>query len=158
MEMTGRIVAAAVFGVLLAAGVPYEGTSVVHADPGCGCECGYPKSAGQPGAMPRHGINMQDNTAGCGEHMHRHGWHMGRHPGAQGAMSDHMDARMKDMRDMIAKLRVVEARMAALKDTDDAGFRAASLEHDKLLTDLQENHLKHMEGMMAAHGPCGGMK
>jgi hypothetical protein len=39
--------------------------------------------------------------------------------------------------------------MEALKSKEDAAaFRAASLAHSKLLTDLQESHLKHMEGMM----------
>jgi len=53
----------------------------------------------------------------------------------------------------VKKLRDLEAKMEALKARDDAAaFRAASLEHAKLLTDLQESHLKHMEKMMG-----GGM-
>ena len=56
---------------------------------------------------------------------------------------------MEEMRGTIAKLRALEAKMEALRPSDDAAaFRAASLEHSKLLTDLQESHLKHMEGMM----------
>jgi hypothetical protein len=158
MKTSGRILTAAAIGYLLVAGVPFAGTAVVLADPGCGCECGYPKNAGEAGPMHRHGMGMQDNTMGGGGHMHRHGGHMGGHPGMRGGMPDAMDAHMKGMRDTITRLRAVEARMEAMKEKDDAGFRAASLEHGKLLTDLQENHLKHMEGMMEMHGSCGGMK
>ncbi len=49
------------------------------------------------------------------------------------------------------KLRALEAKMDALKSKDDAAYRAASLEHAKLLTDLQDSHLKHMEGMMGGN-------
>jgi hypothetical protein len=41
------------------------------------------------------------------------------------------------------------SKMEDRKSKEDAdAFRPASLEHSKLLTDLQESHLKHMEGMM----------
>jgi hypothetical protein len=41
--------------------------------------------------------------------------------------------------------------MEALSSKDDAAaFRAASLEHSKLLTDLLESRLKQMEGMMGS--------
>jgi hypothetical protein len=63
-------------------------------------------------------------------------------------MKEGMARHMEEMRGTIAKLRAVEAKMEALKSKDDAAFRAASLEHAKLITDLQESHLKHMEGMM----------
>jgi hypothetical protein len=66
-----------------------------------------------------------------------------------GPMKEGMTRHMEEMRGTIAKLRALEAKMEALKSRDDAAaFRAASLEHSKLLTDLQESHLKHMEGMM----------
>ncbi|RJP21949.1 MAG: hypothetical protein C4529_06655, partial [Deltaproteobacteria bacterium] len=56
---------------------------------------------------------------------------------------------LEETRGTIGKLRAVEAKMEALKAKDDAAaFRAASLEHAKLLTDLQESHLKHMDWMM----------
>src|SRR3972149_6465025 len=56
---------------------------------------------------------------------------------------------MEEMRATIANLRALEAKMESLKSkADAAAFRAASLEHSKLLTYLQESHLKHMEGMM----------
>jgi len=75
---------------------------------------------------------------------HMHGMHMKDGGPMKGRMSGHME----EMRGTIAKLRALETKMDALKSKDDAGFRAASLEHAKLLTDLQESHLKHMEGMM----------
>ena len=77
-----------------------------------------------------------------GGHMH------GMHREAGGPMKEGMTRHMEEMRGTILKLRALEARMEALKSKDDAGFRAASLDHAKLLTDLQESHLKHMEGMM----------
>ncbi len=158
MKTTVGILFAAALGLLLAAGIPFAGTSTAHAGGGCGCECGYPQSAGKAGAMHHRGAGMQDNAAGGGGHMHGHGGHMGGHPGRTGDTPDRMESHMKDIRDTILKLRAAEARMEAAKEKDDAGFRAAALEHDRLLTDLQENHLKHMEGMMAMRGSCGGMK
>jgi len=113
----------------------------------CGCECGYPKDAGQAGAGHRGG--MHDNMAkGPG------GMHGMMHGGKDGApMKDRMAKHLEGMREKIGKLRAVEAKMEALKAKDDAAaFRAASLEHSKLLTDLQESHLKHMEGMMTMGG------
>ena len=73
----------------------------------------------------------------------------GMHGKDGGPMKEGMGRHMEEMRGTIAKLRALEAKMEALKSKDDAAaFRAASLEHSKLLTDLQESHLKHMEGMM----------
>ena len=58
---------------------------------------------------------------------------------------------MEEMRGTIARLRALEAKMEALSSKDDAAaFRAASLEHSKLLTDLLESRLKQMEGMMGS--------
>ena len=66
-----------------------------------------------------------------------------------GPRKEGMTRHMEEMRGTIANLRALEAKMDALKSKDDASaFRAASLEHSKLLTDLQASHLKHMEGMM----------
>jgi len=80
----------------------------------------------------------------------KEGGHMHGKPGAGGpAMKEGMARHMEEMRGTIAKLRALEATMETLKTKDDAAaFRAASLEHSKLLTDLQASHLKHMEGMM----------
>ena len=86
---------------------------------------------------------MHGKEGGADRHMH------GRHMADGGPMKEGMARHMEEMRGTIAKLRALEAKMEALKSKDDAAaFRAASLEHSKLLTDLQESHLKHMEGMM----------
>jgi hypothetical protein len=86
-----------------------------------------------------------------GGHMHgKDGGHMhGMHGTDRGPVKEGMARHMEEMRGAVGKLRALEAKMEALKSKDDAAaFRAASLEHSKLLTDLQESHLKHMEGMM----------
>jgi hypothetical protein len=78
-----------------------------------------------------------------GGHMH------GKHVAGGGPMKEGMARHTEEMRGTIAKLRALEAKMDDLKTKDDAAaFRAASLEHAKASTDLQESHLKHMEGMM----------
>ena len=60
-----------------------------------------------------------------------------------------MGMHLEEMRATVKKLRALEEKMETLKSKDDAAaFRAASLEHSKLLTDLQASHLQHMEGMM----------
>jgi hypothetical protein len=173
MEMTAmgkRKAFVAMLGLLLAMGTPYLSALPVQADPGsghghghpdggcpgcphhgectgcpgCGCECGYPKGAGGAGPHP-----MQDNTATG------HGGMHGRMHGGKDApaMKERMAKHLEEMRGTVKKLRDLEAKMEALKARDDAAaFRAASLEHAKLLTDLQESHLKHMEKMMG-----GGM-
>jgi len=172
-------------GLLLAAGIPHLSTTPVHADPGCGKDCGHkvscgcghhggcgcceegcgkgcahrercgqmadggcehgcPKDAGQTGAG--HPCGMVDNTASG-----KGGMHGMMHGGKDAPpMKDRMAKHLEGMREKIGKLRAVEAKMEALKAKDDsAAYRAASLEHAKLLTDLQESHLKHMEGMMS---------
>jgi len=174
MRRTARKSIVLMLGLLLAAGISYPGATAVQADPGCGChaakghdggcghhggcgadcphhgecpgcpgcgcECGYPKGAGQ--AVPPC---MQDNTAAAPGGMHRmmHGGKGG--PPAKAAMAKHLE----ETRGIVKKLRDLEEKMEALKARDDAAaFRAASLEHAKLLTDLQESHLKQMERRM----------
>jgi len=159
MGAIGKKMFIVVVGLLLAAGVPYVASTTVHADPGsghhqgccqdcprygecpgcpgCGCGSGCPMGAGK--AVPPC---MQDNAAAVPGGMHR--MH-----GGGGPMKEGMGRHMEEMRGTIARLRALEAKMEGLKSKDDAAaFRAASLEHSKLLTDLQASHLKHMEGMM----------
>ena len=156
----GRKALVAMLGLLLAVGTPYLLAFPVQADPGsgpghvhhgggcpgcphhgectgcpgCGCECGYPKGAGgHDNAAKGHG----------GMHGTMHGG-MGASP-----MKERMGKHMEEMRSAVAKLRELEAKMESLKGKDDAAaFRVASLEHAKLLTDIQESHLKHIEGMV----------
>ena len=168
MGKTGKRILIAAIGLLLAAGIPNLAATTLHADPGpggehkgpcmekpgCGHECGHqrgecagcPKGAGQ--AVPPC---MQDNAAAVPGGMHcMKGGRMpcGKMAGGSPRMEG-MSRHMEETRGTIAKLRALEAKMEALASKDDAAaFRAASLEHSKLLTDLQESHLKHMEGMM----------
>ena len=162
MRRKGWKILALAAGMLLATGVPFPAVTAVQANPGCGHGCGHhegcgpgcpgcgesgcPKGAGR--AVPPC---MQDNAAAvpggmrCKEGGHMHGKHMA----GRGPMKEGMTRHMEEMRGTIAKLRALEATMESLKTKDDAAaFRAASLEHSKLLTDLQASHLKHMEGMM----------
>jgi hypothetical protein len=149
MGAIGKKIFAVAIGLLLAAGVPYVAATTVYADPvsgsgqecPCGekCECGHGKGCDCRGHHGKH------------EGMHcKEGGHMHGKPRAGGpAMKEEMARHMEEMRGTIANLRALEAKMDALKSKDDAAaFRAASLEHSKLLTDLQTSHLKHMEGMM----------
>jgi len=88
---------------------------------------------------------MQDNAAAVPGGMHRmmHGG------GGPPPIRDVMGKSMEEMRSTVAQLRALEAKMEILKSKDDAAaFRAASLEHSKLLTDLQASRLKQMEEMM----------
>ena len=132
MGTIGKRILTVAVGLLLAAGVPYVSATTVHADAGsgCGCDCGGHKGM-------HEGMHGKE-----GGHMH------GMHMAGGGPMKEEMTRHMEEMRGTILKLRALEAKMEALKSKDDAAFRAASLEHAKLLTDLQDSHLKHMEGMM----------
>ena len=149
MGTIGKRILTVAIGLLLAAGVPYVASTTVHADPGSGCGCGCP--CGEKSECG-HGKGCD-----CGGHHGKHegmhgkdGGHMHGKPMAGGGpMKEGMTRHMEEMRGTIANLRALEAKMDALKSKDDAAaFRAASLEHSKLLTDLQASHLKHMEGMM----------
>jgi hypothetical protein len=149
MGAIGKKIFTVAVGLLLAAGVPYVASTTVHADPGsgggCGCPCGE-KSEGGHGEGCDHGDHH-----GKHEGMHgKEGGHMhGKQMAGGGPMKEGMARHMEETRGTIAKLRAIEAKMEVLKSKDDAAaFRAASLEHSKLLTDLQASHLKHMEGMM----------
>jgi hypothetical protein len=119
METIGKRIFMLAVGLLLAAGIPHVATTPVHAEPGCGCPCD-------------------------GGHMH------GKEMAGGGPMKEGMARHMEEMRGTIAKLRALEAKMGTMEapNAAAAAFRAASIEHSKLLTDLQESHLKHMEGMM----------
>lgn len=149
MGTIGKRILTVAIGLLLATGVPYVAATSAHADPGqgggCACPCGAKCGCGH------------DGGCGCGGHQGKHegmhgkdGDHMhGKHMAGGGPMKEGMARHMEEMRGAIAKLRALEAKMDSLKSKDDAAaFRAASLEHSKLLTDLQESHLKHMEKMM----------
>jgi len=149
MGTIGKRILTIAVGLLLAAGVPYVASTSVHADPGSGCGCGCP--CGEKSECG-HGKGCDcGGPHGKHEGMHgKEGGHM--HGGGAPPMRKAMGTHMEEMRGTIAKLRALEATMETLKTKDDAAaFRAASLEHSKLLTDLQASHLKHMEGMMGGN-------
>ena len=148
--MIGKRILTLAVGLLLAGGVPFFATMAAHADPGSGCRCEC--SCGEK-ADCGHGKGCGDCEGHRGKHEGMHGkdgGHMhGKHMAGGGSMKEGMAAHLEEIRGTIAKLRALEVKMEALKSKDDAAaFRAASLEHSKLLTDLQESHLKRMEGMM----------
>ncbi len=149
MGAIGKKIFTVAVGLLLAAGVPYVASTTVHADPGSGCgcdcpcgeksDCGHGKGCDCGGHRGKH-EGMHEKEGG---HMH------GKHMPDGSPMKEGMARHLEEMRGTIAKLRALEAKMEALKSKDDAAaFRAASLDHSKLLTDLQASHLKHMEKMM----------
>lgn len=151
MRKAGWTILALLVGMLLAAGIPYPTVTEALAGPGCGYGCGYHEGCGceccgEGWAGREAPPCMQDNAAGVPGGMRR--MMRGKRMGGGGPMMKGMARHMEEMEATILKLRTLEAKMGALKSEDDAAFRAASLEHAKLLTDLQESHLKHMEGMM----------
>lgn len=149
MGSIGKKIFTVAVGLLLAAGIPHLATKSVHADPGCGCGCKC--SCGEKADCGHDGECDCGGHRGKHEAMHGKGGSdtRGKHMAGGPPMKEGMARHMEEMRGTIGKLRAVEAKMEALKAKDDAAaFRSASLEHAKLLTDLQESHLKHMEGMM----------
>jgi hypothetical protein len=149
MGTIGKRILTVAIGLLLAAGVPYVAATTLHADPGSGSEC-----KGPCGEKPGCGHGEGRGCGGCqGKHEGMQCMKGEQMPCKQKAggppMREGMARHMEETRGTIAKLRALEAKMEALASKDDAAaFRAASLEHSKLLTDLQDSHLKHMEGMM----------
>jgi hypothetical protein len=146
METIGKRIFMVAVGLLLAAGIPHVATTPVHAEPGCGCPCGGQCGCGDEAncvCEGHHGKHAGMLGKGGG-HMH------GKEMAGRGTMKEGMARHMEEMRGTIAKLRALEAKMGTMEapNAAAAAFRAASIEHSKLLTDLQESHLKHMEGMM----------
>ncbi|OGP79463.1 MAG: hypothetical protein A2Z26_04925 [Deltaproteobacteria bacterium RBG_16_66_15] len=148
MGSIGKKIFTVAVGLALAAGIPHPATTSAHAGSGCdGCECprGEKSGRGHGGECDCGGHRGKHEGMHGRDGKHAHGKHMAGGPPMKEGMARHME----EMRATIANLRALEAKMESLKSKDDAAaFRAASLEHSKLLTDLQESHLKHMEGMM----------
>ena len=149
MGTIGKRILTVAIGLLLAAGVPYVAATTLHADPGPGSECkgpcGEKAGCGHGEKCDCGGHKGKHEGMQCKECGHMHGKPMAGGPPMMQGMARHVE----ETRATIAKLRALEATMETLQSKDDAAaFRAASLEHSKLLTDLQASHLKHMEGMM----------
>ena len=79
----------------------------------------------------------------CGRMHHGHG---------MPPMMEGMKMHMEEVRKIVAALRDNEKKMEGL--TDQAEFRKAAVAHFRMLDDLQESHVKHMESMMGrGHEP-----
>lgn len=98
------------------------GPAKTDAPSGCPCECDC-DACGKMG--------------GAG---HMHGAH-GAHP-----MMEGMKPHMEEVRKRVAALRDHEKKLEGI--VDPAEFRKAAIEHFRMLDDLQEAHVKHMESMM----------
>jgi hypothetical protein len=62
-----------------------------------------------------------------------------------------MKKHLEEARKGIAGLRDHEKKMEGV--TDPVEFRKAAIEHFRMLDDLQESHVKHMESMAGGKGP-----
>jgi hypothetical protein len=63
-----------------------------------------------------------------------------------------MKMHMEEVRKSVTALREHEKKMEGI--TDPAEFRKAAVAHFRMLDDLQESHVKHMESMMGrGHEP-----
>jgi hypothetical protein len=94
------------------------------------------------------------DCAKCGQECtcgHMHGGH-GKPHMMMGGMEG-MKKHMEEVRKTVTALRDHEKKMEGI--TDPAEFRKAAMEHFRMLDDLQESHVKHMESMMGGkgHGP-----
>ena len=155
MGTIGKRILMVAIGLLLAAGVPYVAATTLHADPGSGSDCKSPcgkkSDCGHGEKCDCRGHKGKHEGMECREGMQcmKGGQMPCRQMGGGPPMMEGMARHVEETRATIAKLRGLEATMETLKSKDDAAaFRAASLEHSKLLTDLQASHLKQMEGMM----------
>ncbi len=99
---------------------------------GCGHDCGGP-------------CGCRGGGHDCGRH--------GRPP-----MMEGMKKHMEQVRKSVAALRDHEKKMEGI--TDPAEFRKAAIEHFRMIDDLEESHVKHMESMAGGamhrhgHGDC----
>ncbi len=77
-----------------------------------------------------------------------------KHDGGRPPMMEGMKKHMEQVRKSVAALRDHEKKMEGI--TDPAEFRKAAIEHFRMIDDLEESHVKHMEsmagGMMHRHG------
>jgi hypothetical protein len=109
------------------AGGEAPGPAKMEAESGCPCDCDC-------GACGKE--------CACG---HKHSGH-GKHPGMEG-----MKKHMEEVRKSVAALREHEKKMEGI--TDPAQFRKAAIDHFRMLDDLSESHVNHMDSMMGGrHG------
>jgi hypothetical protein len=110
------------------AGGQAAGPAKMEAKSGCACDC---------------------DCGACGKDCLRGHKHHGQGmPPMMGGMKIHME----EVRKSVTALREHEKKMEGI--TDPAEFRKAAIAHFRMLDDLQESHVKHMESMMGrGHEP-----
>jgi hypothetical protein len=132
------IVAVALLGLLFlsfhasAEPAPPRASKVAKAEAGTGCDCCAGKC--DCASCPK--------DCRCGHKKKMHGGSP-----MMGGMKKHMEEVQKS----VAGLRDHEKKLEAV--TDPAEFRKAAIEHFRMLDDLQESHVKHMESMAGGKGP-----
>lgn len=111
-------------------------------------------AAEAPPAGPSPGPAKMDGKSGCACDCDACGKecpHGGMHPHhGKHAMMEGMKKHMEEVRKSVAALREHEKKMEGI--TDPAAFRKAALEHFRMLDDLNESHVKHMDSMMGGGG------
>lgn len=126
--------------------LPY---SAPAADPAGGQAPGPAKMEGKSGCPCDCDCDACGEECACGKEGaggHKHGRH-GKHP-----MMEGMKKHLEEVRKSVAALREHEKKMEGI--TDPAQFRKAAMEHFRMLDDLNESHVNHMDSMMGGgHGP-----
>jgi hypothetical protein len=144
--MNGFRKSTAAIGIALLAILVLPGP-VQAADPAGGQGAQVPEAAK---AQPMSGCpcDREESCADCcgkdclrGHKPHGHGMHP-----MMGGMKMHME----EVRKSVTALREHEKKMELI--TDPAEFRKAAVAHFRMLDDLQESHVKHMESMMGRGG------
>ncbi|MGZ8473364.1 MAG: hypothetical protein ACXW4G_06780 [Candidatus Deferrimicrobiaceae bacterium] len=104
------------------AGGEAPGPAKMEAKSGCPCDCACDACGKECACGHKRGVD-------------------GKHPRMEG-MKNHME----EVRRSVAALREHEKKLEGI--TDPADFRKAAIEHFRMLDDLNESHVKHMDSMM----------
>jgi hypothetical protein len=102
------------------AGGQATGPAKTEAESGCPCDCDACGKECKSGGM-HHGHGMPPMMEGMKKHM-------------------------EEVRKSVGALREHERTLEGI--ADPAEFRKAAIEHFRMLDDLQESHVKHMDSMM----------
>jgi len=138
--MKGFRKSTAAIGIALFAILVLPG-QVQAADPAGGQAAGPAKMEAKSGCPCDCDCDACGKECGCG---HKRGGH-GKH-----SMMGGMKMHMEEVRKSVTALREHEKKMEGI--TDPAEFRKAAVAHFRMLDDLQETHVKHMESMMGRGG------
>src|SRR5512142_181794 len=146
MRIGGKTAVVLFCGLLalaLVAAAGAAGKAFAHRGRGCDCRCDAPASrdcCGEccGGEGPCGGKTGAAPCPDCGKLQGK---------GPMPPMMEGMKGHVEDVRKRVEALRKSEKALAGI--ADPAAFRAAVVEHLKMVDDLQEAHLKHMESMPA---------